>query len=38
MVAMQIANEPLVRQAIRQVYYTRAVVHVLPTKKGKKVC
>ena len=37
MVAMQIAYEPLVRQALRQVYSTRAVVNVSPTKKGKKV-
>lgn len=37
MVALQIASEPLVRQAIRQVYQTRAMVNVSPTKKGKKV-
>ncbi len=37
MVAMQIAYEPLVRQALRQVFSTRAVVNVTPTKKGKKV-
>ena len=38
MVAMQIACEPLVRQAMRAVYHTRATVSVRPTKKGKKVC
>lgn len=37
MVALQIASEPLVRQTIRQVYQTRAMVNVSPTKKGKKV-
>ena len=37
MVAMQIACEPLVRQALRQVYQSRAVLNVRPTKSGKKV-
>lgn len=37
MVAMQIACEPLVRQVLRQVYQTRGMVNVSPTKKGKKV-
>ena len=37
MVAMQIACEPLVRQALRQVYQTRAVLNVKPTKTGRKV-
>lgn len=37
MVAMEIAHEPLVRQALRQVFRTRAVLHVKPTKKGRKV-
>ncbi|XP_019848744.1 PREDICTED: transcription elongation factor SPT6-like [Amphimedon queenslandica] len=36
MVAMQLASEPLVRQALRQVYQTRAVINVSPTKKGRK--
>ena len=36
MVAMQLAAEPLVRQAVRQVFQTRAVLSVKPTKKGKK--
>ena len=36
MVAMEIAHEPLVRQAVRQVFRTRAVLHIKPTKKGKK--
>ena len=37
MVAMQIACEPLVRQVLRQVYQTRGMVNVCPTKKGRKV-
>lgn len=37
MVAMQLATEPLVRQAVRQVFQTRALLSVKPTKKGKKV-
>lgn len=37
MVAMQIACEPLVRQALRQVFQSRAVMCVRPTKKGKKM-
>ena len=37
MVAMQLATEPLVRQAVRQVFQTRALLYVKPTKKGKKV-
>ena len=37
MVAMQIACEPLVRQTMRTVYHTRAMLSVRPTKKGKKV-
>lgn len=37
MVAMQLATEPLVRQAVRQVFQTRALLTVKPTKKGKKV-
>ena len=38
MVALQIACEPLVRQTVRQVFQTRAVLCVRPTKKGRKVC
>ena len=37
MVALQISSEPLVRQALRQVFQSRAVLSVKPTKKGKKV-
>ena len=37
MVAMQISAEPLVRQAVRQVFKSRAVLSVKPTKKGRKV-
>ena len=37
MVSMQLASEPIVRQVIRQVYQTRAVICVKPTKKGRKV-
>ena len=37
MVAMQLATEPLVRQSVRQVFQTRALLSVKPTKKGKKV-
>ena len=37
MVAMQISAEPLVRQALRQVFQSRALLSVKPTKKGKKV-
>ena len=37
MVAMQIACEPLVRQTLRLVFQTRAVLSVKPTKKGKKM-
>lgn len=38
MVAMQISAEPLVRQALRLVFKSRAVLSVKPTKKGRKVC
>lgn len=38
MVAMQISAEPLVRQALRQVFQSRALLSVKPTKKGRKVC
>lgn len=38
MVALQISSEPMVRQALRQVFQSRAVLSVKPTKKGKKVC
>ena len=37
MVAMQIAGEPLVRQTLRQVFQSRAVLSAKPTKKGRKV-
>ena len=37
MVAMQISAEPLVRKTLRQVFRTRAMVSVKPTKKGRKV-
>lgn len=37
MVALQLAAEPLVRQAVRHVFQTRALLNVKPTKKGKKV-
>ena len=36
MVALQLAAEPLVRQAVRQVFQTRALLNVKPTKRGKK--
>ena len=38
MVAMQISAEPLVRQALRQVFQSRALLSVKATKKGRKVC
>lgn len=37
MVAMQIAHDPLVRQAVRQTFFERAKLCVRPTKKGLKV-
>lgn len=37
MVAMQIARDPLVRQCVRQTFYERAKITVIPTKKGRKV-
>ena len=37
MVAMQISAEPLVRQALRLVFKSRAVLSVRPTRKGRKV-
>ena len=37
MVALQLANDPLVRQCVRQTYYERAKISVRPTKKGIKV-
>ncbi|CAI8018492.1 Transcription elongation factor SPT6 [Geodia barretti] len=37
MVSLQLAAEPLVRQAVRQVFQTRALLNVKPTKKGKKL-
>ena len=37
MVAMQIAGEPLVRQTLRQVFQSRAVLCTKLTKKGRKV-
>ena len=37
MVAMQIAGEPLVRQTLRQVFQSRAVLCAKLTKKGRKV-
>ena len=37
MVALQLVAEPLVRQAVRQVFQTRALLTVKPTKKGRKV-
>lgn len=36
MVAMQLAAEPLVRQALRQVYHERGKISCHPTKKGMK--
>ncbi len=36
MVAMQIAYEPLVRQTLRLIFQSRAVLNVKPTKKGRK--
>lgn len=38
MVATQISREPAVRKCIRQTYFERAKICVLPTKKGIKVC
>ncbi len=37
MVAMHIACEPLVRQALRHIFQTRAVLNVKPNKKGRKM-
>ena len=37
MVAMEIAYEPLVRQAVQQAFSKNAVLHVKLTKKGRKV-
>ncbi|PVD31669.1 hypothetical protein C0Q70_07087 [Pomacea canaliculata] len=37
MVAMQIAHDPLVRQAVRQTFFERAKLCVRPTKKGLKL-
>ena len=37
MVAMQIANDPNVRQEVRKVFYERAYMKLKPTKKGVKV-
>ncbi|XP_066246684.1 transcription elongation factor SPT6 [Euwallacea similis] len=37
MVALQIAREPLVRKCIREVFYERAKISIIPTKKGQKV-
>ncbi|KAL8562544.1 hypothetical protein ACOMHN_045809 [Nucella lapillus] len=37
MVALQISNDPLVRQAVRQTYYERAKLKVRPTKTGLKM-
>ena len=38
MLAMQVARNPLVRQCVRQAYFDRAKLNIVPTKKGKKVC
>jgi transcription elongation factor SPT6 len=35
-VAMQMAYEPQVRQAVRRAFRRRAVLHIRPTKKGRK--
>ena len=37
MVAVQIAHEPLVKQTVRQIFYERAKIQIVPTRKGKKV-
>lgn len=37
MVAVQIAHEPLMKQTIRQIFYERAKIQIVPTRKGKKV-
>ncbi|OWF42541.1 Transcription elongation factor SPT6 [Mizuhopecten yessoensis] len=36
MVAMQICHDPLVRQCVRQTYFERAKINVVPSKKGIK--
>ncbi|XP_065055473.1 transcription elongation factor SPT6-like isoform X3 [Rhopilema esculentum] len=36
MLAVQIARTPLVRQSVRQAFFDRAKVSLIPTKKGKK--
>nr|XP_023025243.1 transcription elongation factor SPT6 isoform X1 [Leptinotarsa decemlineata]XP_023025244.1 transcription elongation factor SPT6 isoform X2 [Leptinotarsa decemlineata] len=36
MVALQIAREPLVRKCVRETFYERAKMNVVPTKKGQK--
>ncbi|KAF7265216.1 transcription elongation factor Spt6 [Rhynchophorus ferrugineus] len=37
MVALQIAREPLVRKCVREAFYEKAKLSVIPTKKGQKV-
>ena len=38
MVAMQIAHDPQVRQAVREIFSDRCKICIQPTKKGIKVC
>jgi len=37
MLAYQISRDPVVKQTVRQVFFERAKIQILPTKKGKKV-
>ena len=37
MVAVQLAKEPVVKQAVRQAFVEKARIAVKPTKKGQKV-
>ena len=37
MLAMRIARQPMVRHCVRQAFFDRAKLNIVPTKKGKKV-
>lgn len=37
MLAFQISRDPIVKQTVRQVFYEKAKIQIIPTKKGKKV-
>ena len=37
MLAMKIARQPMVRHCVRQAFFDRAKLNIVPTKKGKKV-